>query len=52
MLGDLPVELLDDLEGGGLLAFEAVGVDGVEEVDGELRDELGEQADAAVEVGA
>ncbi len=39
------------LDGGGLLAFEAVGVDGVEQVDGEAVDEVGEDADAAVEVG-
>ncbi len=31
VLGDLPLELLDELEGGGLLAFEAVGVDRVEQ---------------------
>ena len=35
VLGDLPLQLLDDLHGGGLLAFEAVGVDGVEQVDRE-----------------
>ncbi len=35
VLGDLPLQLLDHLEGGGLLAFEAVGVDRVEQVDGE-----------------
>ena len=51
VLGNLPVHLLDHLEGGGLLAFEAVGVDGVQEIDGELLDELAENFDAAVEVG-
>ncbi len=51
VLGDLPLELLEEFEGGGLLAFEAVGVDGVEQVDGEAVDEVGEDADAAVEVG-
>ena len=51
VVGHLPVELLEELEGGGLLAFEAVGVDGVEEVDREAADEVGEDADAAVEVG-
>ena len=34
VLGHLPLELLEDLEGGSLLAFEAIGIDGVEQVDG------------------
>ena len=51
VLGHLPVELLEDLEGRGLLAFEPVGIDRVEQIDGKARDQLGEDADAAVEVG-
>jgi hypothetical protein len=51
VFGDLPVHLLDHLEGGGLLALEAVGVDGVQEVDGELLDQFAKDFDASVEVG-
>ena len=51
VLGNLPVELLDELKGDGFLAFQAIGIDGVEQVNGEAADDLSEQADAAVEVG-
>ena len=43
VLGNLPVHLLDHLEGGRLLAFEPVRVDGVEQVNRELLHKVGEQ---------
>ncbi len=51
VLGHLPLQLLHDLHGRRLLAFEAIGIDGVEQVDGEAAHQLEQQADAAVEVG-
>ena len=50
VLGDLPVHLFEELDSGSFLAFEAVRIDGVEEVDGEAPDELVDELDAAVEV--
>jgi len=46
MFRDLPVHLLDHLEGGGLLAFEPVGIDRVQEIDGELLHQFAENFDA------
>ena len=51
VVGNLPVKLLEDLDGGGLLSLEAKGVEGVRQVDGELRGHLANQAHAAIEVG-
>ena len=51
VFGDLPLKLFEEFEGRGLLAFEAVRVDRVEQVDGEAGYEVGEDADAAIEVG-
>jgi hypothetical protein len=49
---DLPIALLEDFECRCLLAFEAVRIDGVQQVDRRALDELGKDANAAVEVGA
>jgi len=50
VLGNLPVELLDHLEGRGLLALQAIRVDGIEQIDGKTLDEVGKDTDAAVKV--
>ena len=52
MVGRLPGELFEQFDGGGFLAFDAIGIDGVEQVDGLLPNEFVENAHAAVEVGA
>ena len=51
VVGNLPVKLLEDLDCGGLLSLKAEGVQGVSQVDGELRGHLANKAHAAVEVG-
>jgi hypothetical protein len=50
VLGHLALHLFDDLHRGRLLAFEAIGVDGVEQIDGKAADQFQQQAQAAVEV--
>ena len=52
MVGRLPVELFEEFDGGGFLAFETIGVDGVEQVDGPALDEFVQHFYAAIEVGA
>jgi hypothetical protein len=49
---NLPLSLLQDLESWRLLALKPVGIDRVQEVDRSALDDLGEHANAAVEVGA
>mmetsp|Transcript_13167 Transcript_13167/g.44609 ORF Transcript_13167/g.44609 Transcript_13167/m.44609 type:complete len:517 (+) Transcript_13167:425-1975(+) len=49
-VGPLPVELLEDLDGRGLLALDAQGVEGVGQVDGHLLDHLLDELHAAVKV--
>ena len=51
VVGDLPVKLLQNLDGGGFLALQAQGVEGVRQVNGKLRGDLTDQAHAAVEIG-
>ena len=46
----LPVELLGNLEGGGLLPFQPVGIDGVEQIDRGTADHFRQHPHAAVEV--
>jgi hypothetical protein len=52
VVGGLPIELLEEFDGGGLLAFEPVWIDGVEQVDGLATHEFVQDLDASVEVGA
>jgi len=47
-----PIELLEELDGGGLLAFEPVRIDRVEQVDRLATHEFVQDLDASVEVGA
>ncbi len=50
MVGDVPIEGLGQLECGSFLAFEAIWVHGVEQVDVCGLDDLREDAHAAIEV--
>ena len=50
-VGDLPVELIEHLDDDGFLAFDAEGVDGVEEVDAEAIGEGADEGEDLIEVG-
>ena len=50
MVGNMPVKFLGDFEGGRLLSFEAIRVDGVEQVDRCATDNFAKHADTAIEI--
>jgi hypothetical protein len=52
VVGRLPVELFEEFDGGGFLAFETIGIHGVEQVNGPALNEFVQHFHAAVEVGA
>ena len=51
VIGDRPVESLSDLEGGRLLTFKPIGIDGIQQVDRRLLHDLRQYPDATIEVG-
>ncbi len=50
-IGDLPIELIEQFDDDGFLAFDAEGVDGVEEVDAEAIGEGADEGEDLIEVG-
>ena len=52
MVGRLPRELLHQFDGGSFLAFDAIRIHRIQQVDRLLANKLVENADASVEIGA
>ena len=48
----LPRELLHEFDGGGFLAFDAIRIHRIQQIDRFLADEVVEDADASIEIGA
>src|SRR5262249_4350061 len=51
MVRDTPPELLKHLDGCGLLSFQAIWINGIEQVDGIALSNLLQELEAAVEIG-
>src|SRR5712692_10124910 len=52
VVGRLPRELLHEFDGGGFLAFDAIRINRIQQVDRFLADEVVEDADASVKISA